>query len=225
MMDQWLTRNARGLPSDTVTVSEYARARARGASVQPRPRVPDAGPRRPPAPGARSSPEQIRTRHGSWRVLSEQDVADIYLMAYDLGASPGGDPCLEVHISMWSETPGQVSTEFIAPRDRGGGARYIQTSRPALRTARRPTCRPALRPARRPSRRQREACRARRANLRTRIRDLDPAREAIARHADWSTAKRIETDPLVTHRLDLDRIKDGFERMKSGRSIRAVVPF
>jgi S-(hydroxymethyl)glutathione dehydrogenase / alcohol dehydrogenase len=42
---------------------------------------------------------------------------------------------------------------------------------------------------------------------------------------DWYMDKRIQLDPLVTHRLTLDRIGEGFELMKRGESIRAVVVF
>ena len=40
---------------------------------------------------------------------------------------------------------------------------------------------------------------------------------------DWYVEKKIELDSLVTHRLRLDQIGEGFEMMKRGESIRSVV--
>jgi S-(hydroxymethyl)glutathione dehydrogenase / alcohol dehydrogenase len=40
---------------------------------------------------------------------------------------------------------------------------------------------------------------------------------------DWYMEKKIQLDPLVTHRLTLEQIGAGFELMKRGESIRAVV--
>jgi S-(hydroxymethyl)glutathione dehydrogenase/alcohol dehydrogenase len=40
---------------------------------------------------------------------------------------------------------------------------------------------------------------------------------------DWYVDKKIELDSLVTHRLRLDQIGEGFEMMKRGESIRSVV--
>ena len=46
-----------------------------------------------------------------------------------------------------------------------------------------------------------------------------PANEIV----DWYVDKKIELDALVTHRLRLDQIGEGFEMMKRGESIRSVV--
>jgi S-(hydroxymethyl)glutathione dehydrogenase / alcohol dehydrogenase len=40
---------------------------------------------------------------------------------------------------------------------------------------------------------------------------------------DWYMEKKIELDPLVTHRLKLEQIGEGFEMMKRGESIRSVI--
>lgn len=40
---------------------------------------------------------------------------------------------------------------------------------------------------------------------------------------DWYMEKRIDLDSLVTHRLPLERINEGFELMKRGESIRTVI--
>jgi S-(hydroxymethyl)glutathione dehydrogenase/alcohol dehydrogenase len=36
---------------------------------------------------------------------------------------------------------------------------------------------------------------------------------------------KIEIDPMITHKLSLDQINEGFELMHQGKSIRAVVEF
>lgn len=38
-------------------------------------------------------------------------------------------------------------------------------------------------------------------------------------------AGKIEIDPMITHKLTLDQINEGFELMHQGKSIRAVVEF
>lgn len=40
---------------------------------------------------------------------------------------------------------------------------------------------------------------------------------------DWYMEKKIDLDSLVTHRLKLEQINEGFEMMKSGESIRTVI--
>jgi S-(hydroxymethyl)glutathione dehydrogenase/alcohol dehydrogenase len=40
---------------------------------------------------------------------------------------------------------------------------------------------------------------------------------------DWYVEKKIDLDSLVTHRLPLERIGEGFDMMKSGESIRTIV--
>lgn len=40
---------------------------------------------------------------------------------------------------------------------------------------------------------------------------------------DWYVEKKIDLDSLVTHRLQLEQINEGFELMKSGESIRSVI--
>ncbi len=42
---------------------------------------------------------------------------------------------------------------------------------------------------------------------------------------DWYMEGRIEIDPMITHRLTLDEINQGFELMHRGESIRAVVRY
>ena len=51
---------------------------------------------------------QIMTRKLDGSLATDAEVAECYLRAYDTGQGLGVDPCLEVHISMWSEHLGRV---------------------------------------------------------------------------------------------------------------------
>ncbi len=42
---------------------------------------------------------------------------------------------------------------------------------------------------------------------------------------DWYMDGKIEIDPMITHKLTLDQINEGFDLMHAGKSIRAVVEF
>jgi S-(hydroxymethyl)glutathione dehydrogenase/alcohol dehydrogenase len=48
-------------------------------------------------------------------------------------------------------------------------------------------------------------------------------RTDVPKIVDWYMDKKIAIDPLITHRLTLDRINDGFDLMARGESIRSVV--
>ena len=50
-------------------------------------------------------------------------------------------------------------------------------------------------------------------------------RTDVPKIVDWYMDKKIEVDSLVTHRLPLERINEGFDLMKRGESIRSVVVF
>jgi S-(hydroxymethyl)glutathione dehydrogenase/alcohol dehydrogenase len=50
-------------------------------------------------------------------------------------------------------------------------------------------------------------------------------RTDVPRIVDWYMDKRIEIDPLITHKLPLDRINEAFDLMHEGKSIRAVVEY
>jgi hypothetical protein len=62
---------------------------------------------------------QIMTRRLDGAAVSDQEVADCYLRAYDVGRRLGVDPCLEVHINMWSEHFGRVERVARLVEDRG----------------------------------------------------------------------------------------------------------
>ncbi|WP_428376913.1 S-(hydroxymethyl)glutathione dehydrogenase/class III alcohol dehydrogenase [Lichenicoccus sp.] len=48
-------------------------------------------------------------------------------------------------------------------------------------------------------------------------------RTDVPRIVDWYMDHKIEIDPLITHRLPLERINEGFDLMTRGESIRSVV--
>ena len=50
-------------------------------------------------------------------------------------------------------------------------------------------------------------------------------RTDVPKIVDWYMDKRIEIDPLITHKLPLDRINEGFDLMTRGESIRSVVVY
>ncbi|HTV46499.1 MAG TPA: S-(hydroxymethyl)glutathione dehydrogenase/class III alcohol dehydrogenase [Stellaceae bacterium] len=50
-------------------------------------------------------------------------------------------------------------------------------------------------------------------------------RTDVPKIVDWYMDGKINIDDLITHRLPLERINDGFELMKSGQSIRSVVVY
>jgi S-(hydroxymethyl)glutathione dehydrogenase/alcohol dehydrogenase len=50
-------------------------------------------------------------------------------------------------------------------------------------------------------------------------------RTDVPRIVDWYMNGRINIDDLITHKLPLDRINEGFDLMHEGKSIRAVVEF
>jgi len=50
-------------------------------------------------------------------------------------------------------------------------------------------------------------------------------RTDVPRIVDWYMEKRIAIDPMITHRLPLERINESFDLMHSGEAIRTVVSF
>jgi len=50
-------------------------------------------------------------------------------------------------------------------------------------------------------------------------------RTDVPKIVDWYMDGKINIDDLTTHVLPLERINDGFELMRTGKSIRAVVNF
>jgi S-(hydroxymethyl)glutathione dehydrogenase / alcohol dehydrogenase len=50
-------------------------------------------------------------------------------------------------------------------------------------------------------------------------------RTDVPRIVEWYMDGKIEIDPMITHRLSLDEINEGFELMHAGKSIRSVVVY
>ena len=50
-------------------------------------------------------------------------------------------------------------------------------------------------------------------------------RTDVPKIVDWYMSGKIEIDPMITHKLPLDRINEGFDLMHEGKSIRTVVEF
>ncbi len=50
-------------------------------------------------------------------------------------------------------------------------------------------------------------------------------RRDVPKFVDWYMEGKIEIDPMITHKLTLDQINEGFDLMHEGKSIRAVVEF
>jgi S-(hydroxymethyl)glutathione dehydrogenase/alcohol dehydrogenase len=50
-------------------------------------------------------------------------------------------------------------------------------------------------------------------------------RSDVPKIVDWYMDGRIEIDPLITHKLPLERINEGFELMHRGEGVRTVVEF
>jgi S-(hydroxymethyl)glutathione dehydrogenase/alcohol dehydrogenase len=50
-------------------------------------------------------------------------------------------------------------------------------------------------------------------------------RTDVPRIVDWYMEGKVNIDDLITHKLPLERINEGFELMASGESIRSVVVY
>jgi S-(hydroxymethyl)glutathione dehydrogenase/alcohol dehydrogenase len=50
-------------------------------------------------------------------------------------------------------------------------------------------------------------------------------RTDVPRIVDWYMSGKIDIDPLITHKLPLERINEAFDLMHEGKSIRTVVEF
>ena len=66
-------------------------------------------------------------------------------------------------------------------------------------------------------------------NRRNPVSQINPAfggargRTDVPKIVDWYMEGKINIDDLITHRLPLERINEGFDLMKKGESIRSVV--
>jgi hypothetical protein len=69
--------------------------------------------------GARLHNIMVHWHDAQGRPVTDGEVADFYLRAYDLGMPLGVEPTLELHVNMWSEDPRRVAPVAEAVRQRG----------------------------------------------------------------------------------------------------------
>lgn len=69
--------------------------------------------------GAEVHNVQLESNHADGHPLSNAEVADFYLRAYDFGCRHGVVPCFEVHVNMWSEHAGRIEQVAELVRERG----------------------------------------------------------------------------------------------------------
>ncbi len=62
---------------------------------------------------------QALTQHADGHVATNQEVADFYAWAYEIGMRQDVVPCFEVHVNMWSEHFGRVAQVAELVRQRG----------------------------------------------------------------------------------------------------------
>lgn len=78
-----------------------------------------------PEYGTRVQNVQIFTNHKDGHVVTDEEVADTYMWASEIGEKTGVVPCFEVHVNMWSEHLGRV--ERVAEIVEKRGARFNMT--------------------------------------------------------------------------------------------------
>jgi hypothetical protein len=71
------------------------------------------------AVGAVTHNVMLYWRHADSRLVTDDEVIDAYLRAYDLGLARGVTPAFELHVNMWSEDPRRVTPVALAVRRRG----------------------------------------------------------------------------------------------------------
>jgi len=62
---------------------------------------------------------QLMTHHADGHVLSDAEVAEFYVRAYEFGMRHDVTPCFEVHVNMWSEHYGRVARVAALVEARG----------------------------------------------------------------------------------------------------------
>jgi hypothetical protein len=71
------------------------------------------------AVGAKQHNIMVYAHDADGRLVSNEEIVDFYLRAYDLGMPRGVEPTLELHVNMWSEDPRRVSPVARAVQQRG----------------------------------------------------------------------------------------------------------
>ena len=59
--------------------------------------------------GAQVHNVQVFTHHADGHLVSNEEIAHLYLRAFEMGERTGVTPCLEVHVNMWSERFSRVA--------------------------------------------------------------------------------------------------------------------
>ncbi len=75
--------------------------------------------------GTRVQNVQIFTHHKDGHVVSDEEIADVYCWAAEIGDRSGVVPCFEVHVNMWSEHFGRV--ERVAELVESRGVKFNMT--------------------------------------------------------------------------------------------------
>jgi sugar phosphate isomerase/epimerase len=71
------------------------------------------------AVGAQQHNIMIYAHDAGGRLVSDAEVVDFYLRAYDIGMAIDVEPALEYHVNMWSEDPRRISPVARAVQRRG----------------------------------------------------------------------------------------------------------
>jgi len=69
--------------------------------------------------GTKAHNVQIITNDVKGRPVTDEEVADVYMRAAEVGAETGVTPCFEVHVNMWSEHFGRVANVARLVEERG----------------------------------------------------------------------------------------------------------
>ncbi|WP_225780834.1 sugar phosphate isomerase/epimerase [Xenophilus sp. Marseille-Q4582] len=69
--------------------------------------------------GAKTHNIMLYWHDGEGRPITNEEVVDFYLRAWDLGMAHGVEPALEYHVNMWSEDPRRIAPVAEAVRRRG----------------------------------------------------------------------------------------------------------
>jgi len=62
---------------------------------------------------------QVMTKHVDGHVATNEEVAEFYVRAHEIGMRQGVVPCFEVHVNMWSEHLGRVKQVAALVKKRG----------------------------------------------------------------------------------------------------------
>lgn len=69
--------------------------------------------------GAQMHNMMIFTHHAKGHIVSDQELIDCYMKAYDVGMALGVEPLFELHVNMWSEDFRRVTPLALAIQNKG----------------------------------------------------------------------------------------------------------